>query len=339
VTSTGSETVRRQLNGVATHRYVPYDLPWAVRGFLKRVRPRILVLMEAELWPNLVRGCARHGIPVVLANARISEKSFRWYRRLSWLAEGTVRHIAVVGAQSQQDAERLIALGLSSGRVTVSGNIKFDLALPTDLKTRAEATRALLGVERPIWIAASTHPGEEAAVLEAHRLVLASKAYCLLLLAPRHPRRSSEVEALIKAQGLRWASRSAGGTAAPHDQVFLLDSLGELLQFYAASDVAFVGGSLENVGGHNMLEPAAVGIPVLSGPYLSNFAEISRLLREAGAAQIVRNSSELAERVVALLSDPGRRRELGQRGQTVVEKNKGAADHLSALIASQIRIA
>lgn len=336
VTSTGAESVRRQLDGVASHRYVPYDLPWAVSGFLKRVRPRVLVLMEAELWPNVLRGCARRGVPVVLVNARISEKSFRRYRRLSWLSQPMLHNVTSVAAQSKQNADRLIALGMEAARVTVSGNIKFDLELPTDLKARAQATRALLGLDRPVWIAASTHPGEEAAVLEAHRLVLGHRADCLLLLAPRHPQRFAEVEALIKERGLRCAQRSAGKTAAPQDQVFLLDSLGELLEFYAAADLAFVGGSLENLGGHNMLEAAAVGIPVLSGPYVSNVAEISRLLREAGAAQVVQDSNELARSVMVLLSNPSLRQEWGRRGQRVVEENRGAADYVTALITSQI---
>lgn len=336
MTPTGAESVHRQLDGVAIHRYVPYDLPWAVRGFLKRVRPRVLVLMEAELWPNMLRGCAQRGVPIVLANARISEKSFRRYRRLSWLARAMLQNVTVIAAQSEQDAERLIALGADASRVNVSGNIKFDLDLPADFKTRAQARRALLGLDRPVWIAASTHPGEEAAVLEAHRLVLGHRADCLLLLAPRHPQRFAEVGALIRERGLRCAQRSAGKTPTPQDQVFLLDSLGELLQFYAAADLAFVGGSLANVGGHNMLEPAAVGIPVLSGPYVSNFAEISRLLREAGAAQVVQDSKQLAGGVEALLSNPPLRQERGRRGQRVVEQNRGAADYVTALITSQI---
>ncbi|MGH8659419.1 MAG: lipid IV(A) 3-deoxy-D-manno-octulosonic acid transferase [Gammaproteobacteria bacterium] len=336
MTPTGAERVRRQLDGVASHRYVPYDLPWAVSGFLKRVRPRVLVLMEAELWPNVLRGCARHGVPVVLANARISEKSFRRYQRLSWLTRAMLQSVTAVAAQSKQDAERLIALGVQTSRVNVSGNIKFDLELPADLKPRAQAIRARLGLDRPVWIAASTHAGEEAAVLEAHRLLLTQRAECLLLLAPRHPQRFGEVGALIKEQGFRYVPRSAGKTAAPQDQVFLLDSLGELLEFYAAADLAFVGGSLENAGGHNMLEPAALGIPVLSGPYFSNFADISRLLREAGAMQVVQDSKELAGGVLALLSNPPLRQEWGQRGQRVVEQNRGAADRVTALITSQI---
>ncbi|MGH8579757.1 MAG: lipid IV(A) 3-deoxy-D-manno-octulosonic acid transferase [Gammaproteobacteria bacterium] len=336
MTPTGAECVRHQLDGVAVHRYVPYDLPWAVRGFLRRVRPRILVLMEAELWPNVLRGCARLGVPVVLANARISEKSFRRYQRLSWLTQAMLRNVTVIAAQSTQDAARLIALGVQASRVNVSGNIKFDLELPANLKARAQATRALLGLDRPVWIAASTHAGEEAAVLEAHRLVLTQRAECLLLLAPRHPQRFAEVGALLKEQGFRYVQRSAGKTAAPQDQVFLLDYLGELLEFYAAADLAFVGGSLENVGGHNMLEAAAVGIPVLSGPYVSNFTEISRLLREAGAAQVVQDSSELARSVMMLLSNPPLRQEWGRRGQHVVEQNRGAADCVTSLIKSQI---
>ncbi|MGH8610268.1 MAG: lipid IV(A) 3-deoxy-D-manno-octulosonic acid transferase [Gammaproteobacteria bacterium] len=335
-TPTGAECVRRQFDGVAIHRYVPYDLPWAVGGFLKRVRPRLLVLMEAELWPNLLRGCARRGVPVVLVNARISEKSFDRYRRLSWLTQPMLHNVTSVAAQSKQDADRLIALGMEAARVNVSGNIKFDLELPADLKARAQATRALLGLDRPAWIAASTHAGEEATVLEAHRLVLGHRDDCLLLLAPRHPPRFAEVGELIKERGFRYLQRSAGKTAAPQDQVFLLDSLGELLEFYAATDLAFVGGSLENVGGHNMLEPAAVGIPVLTGPYVSNFLEISGLLSEAGAVQIVHDSIGLADKVVNLLSDPSLRHQLGQRGQRVVAQNKGAAGRVTALIKTYV---
>lgn len=331
-TPTGAERVRRQLDGVASHRYVPYDLPWAVSGFLKRVRPRLLVLMEAELWPNLLRGCTRRGVPVVLANARISEKSFHRYRRLSWLTQAMLQNVTAVAAQTREDAERLVALGVEASRVNVSGNIKFDLELPADLKARAQATRALLGLDRPVWIAASTHAGEEATVLEAHRLVLGYREDCLLLLAPRHPPRFAEVGELIKERGFRYLQRSAGKTAAPQDQVFLLDSLGELLEFYAATDLAFVGGSLENVGGHNMLEPAAVGIPVLTGPYVSNFLEISGLLSEAGAIQIVHDSIGLADKVVKLLSDPSLRQEWGRRGQQVIDRNKGAAVRVAALI-------
>jgi 3-deoxy-D-manno-octulosonic-acid transferase len=334
-TPTGSTRARALFGNLAQVRYVPYDLPGAVRRFFRRVQPRLAVIFETELWPNLYRECGRRRIPLVLASARISARSVSRYQRLGALFRETLARTALVAAQGPGDAERFRSLGADPANTHVTGNIKFDFELPADIAARGARLRAQYAPDRPLWVAGSTHGGmEEQAVLEAQRRVREAHPGALLVLAPRHPPRFDEVAAALRAAGISFVRRSAadGSVRGTDCAVLLLDSLGELLDFYAAGDVAFVGGSLAPSGGHNLLEPAALGVPILVGPNNSNSEEIARLLIARGAAEVVRDATELATRVSALLGEAGARERMGAAGRASVDSNRGALEKLLALI-------
>ena len=331
-TPTGAVRARALFGNIAEVRYVPYDLPGAVRRFLKRVDPQLAVIFETELWPNLYRECGRRRVPLVLASARISERSLGRYRRLGALFRDALSQASIVAAQGEADAARFRALGADAASTHVTGNLKFDFELPEDLGERGRRLRRLYARGRPLWVAGSTHAGEEAAVLEAQRELHGTHPDALLVIAPRHPARFAEVAQLLGEAGVSFARRSDAEAAQDQAAVLLLDSLGELLEFYAAADVAFVGGSLVPVGGHNLLEPAALGVPILTGPHNFNGAEVARLLIARGAAEIVHNPQELAARVAALLSDPAERERIGSQGRASVEGSRGALERLLALI-------
>ncbi|HEY5719372.1 MAG TPA: lipid IV(A) 3-deoxy-D-manno-octulosonic acid transferase [Gammaproteobacteria bacterium] len=330
MTPTGSARVREQFGDRVGHCYVPYDLPGAVRRFLIALRPRAVIVMETEIWPNLLHQCARRRVPLVLANARLSARSFRGYRRIGRLIRAALGGVSAVAAQAQADAERLVALGAPAARVSVTGSIKFDLEVPDAVPQAAVALRTRCG-SRPVWIAGSTHEGEEVRVLEAHARLRQRHPDALLVLVPRHPERFRAVAELAAQRGFRVARRSGGESPAEAD-VYLGDTMGELLLLYAAADVAFVGGSLVPTGGHNLLEPAALGRPVLTGPHLHNFTLIAELLLEAGAAWQVADAAELADKVALLLDDAGRRAGMGDAGQAVVARNRGALERLERLV-------
>lgn len=333
-TPTGSERVRALFGERVEHVYLPYDLPGAVRRFLDAVRPRIALVMETELWPNLFRACARRGIPVLVLNARLSERSFRRYRRFAALSRGTLADIRHLAAQGERDARRFLDLGMTAERLSVCGSIKFDLYLPPSLREQAEVLRRAFGVERPVWIAASTHEGEEMQVLEAFRRIRAAGAHphALLVLVPRHPERFAAVAALCREAGHNLVERSTGAPCTADTDVYLGDTMGELPMLMAATDLVFMGGSLVPTGGHNMLEPAALGLPVVFGPQVFNFEEIAERLQEAGAARQVRDPEELATVVTEWLADANARHETGERGRAFVEENRGARERMLALI-------
>jgi len=334
-TLTGSRQVREALGDQVQHVYAPYDLPGAVRRFLRRTRPKLAVIMETELWPNLLRRCAVEGIPVLIANARLSERSARGYARIRGLTAAMLRDVDLIAAQADADAERFRALG--APRVQVIGNLKYDLTLPEDLPERGrQLRRALLGEQRLVWIAASTHAGEEEQVLDAFARVRHRWPELLLLLVPRHPERFDGVAALCRARGFELVRRGERRLCTPDTAVFLGDSMGELLLFYAAADLAFVGGSLVPTGGHNVLEPALLGLPVAFGPHMFNFSEAGQRLLAADAAWQVADAAALAAAVDRLLADPRLRRTAGQKGRTVVERHRGALrallDRIAALL-------
>ena len=337
-TPTGAARARTLFRDVADVRYLPFDLPGSVHRFLDRARPRLAIIMETELWPNLYRQCRLRRIPLVIASARLSRRSTDRYRRLGALFKETVAGGVVVAAQGEGDAERFRALGAPADRTHITGNLKFDLTLPPDTIQRGTALREQYAPGRPIWVAGSTHGGaEEEAVLEAHKRIRAVHAGALLVLAPRHPNRFDEVAAWLERQGFALVRRSESAPErAPREEtsVLLLDTLGELLYLYAAADVAFVGGSLAPIGGHNLLEPAALGLPVLTGPNNSNAEDVARLLLECGAAEIVRDGAALGSRVAELLSDGELRAQMGNRGRAAVDHNRGALARLLALIES-----
>jgi 3-deoxy-D-manno-octulosonic-acid transferase len=331
-TPTGRARARSLFGDTVDVRFLPYDTPGAVARFLERIQPRLAVIMETELWPNLFRECERRGVPLVLASARLSAKSVSRYRRLGSLFRGIFSASSLIAAQTPKDAERFIAIGAQSARTHVIGNIKFDLELSAGILDRGRALRASFGGARPTWIAGSTHAGEEEQVLAAHEALRADRADALLLLVPRHPDRFRAVADLLSSQSLRFARRSSGVLPDAATQVVLVDSVGELAALYASADVAFVGGSLVPIGGHNLLEPAALGVPVLTGPYQSNGKDIARLLIQQGAALQVDNSQELAAALTRLLADPAERRRIGAIGRHIVESNRGSVARLLELI-------
>ena len=331
-TPTGAEQVAALLGDDVLHLYCPWDMPGAVQRFLGRVRPQLLLLMETELWPNLLCHCHRRSIPVLLLNARLSERSARRYGRIAPLSRPMLRRLEKVAAQTQADAARFQRLGLPAQRVQVSGSIKFDLRLSDTQRHQAAALRREWGETRPVWVAASTHAGEEAMVLEACRALRARFPSLLLVLAPRHPERFAAAEALCRTWGLPPVRRTGGRRPEPEDAVLLADTMGELRLLLGTADCAFVGGSLVPAGGHNMLEAAVWGVPVLTGPHLFNFAEPAQHLEAAGALKKVHNASSLALAAAAWLDDAHARRMAGEAGAAVVEKGRGALERQLHLV-------
>jgi len=332
VTPTGSERVR-QLFGDRIHSvYLPYDLPFAVRSFLRNTRPRLAVIVETEIWPNLYFACRRHGIPLLIANARLSERSLRGYSRMSSLVKGALRCVSHIAAQSRTDAARYRLLGAEPSQLTVCGNLKFDMPVPDDALIAGKAMREAWGTGRPVWIAASTHEGEEMSVLEAHLDVMRRLPDALLLIAPRHPERFKAVESSVRSLGFQVGTRSADGVPGHGTQCFVIDSMGELLRFFAACDVAFVGGSLVSIGGHNVLEPAALAKPVLVGPYTFNFEEITQALLDECGGQRVDTAGELGEQVLSLLRDHDRRESMGLAARHVFDSERGSVGKVMTLV-------
>ena len=332
MTPTGSERIRalfpaEQYAGRIQHCYLPYDLPWTAARFLRQLRPRLAVIMETELWPNFIAACERRAIPVVLANARLSERSARGYARFARLTAPMLARLQLIAVQSAAEAQRFLQLGARSEAVQVTGSIKFDLQVDAQLLARATACRADWGA-RPVWIAASTHAGEDEIALAAHRQLLARWPQALLILVPRHPERFNSVYELCQRQGFATCRRSAGVQPQATDALLLGDTMGELLFLYALADVALVGGSLVANGGHNLLEPAALGKPVLSGPHLFNFLEISSQLREAGALREVQDADSLAREVAQLWQSRDDWQAMSEAGLAVLRRNQGALARL-----------
>jgi 3-deoxy-D-manno-octulosonic-acid transferase len=332
VTPTGAARVASIFGDDVHHTYIPFEAPTVVNRFFSATNPEIALVLETEIWPNLYRGCGVRGIPLVLVSARISPKSVRSYRRLLPLFRETLSHGIIIAAQSEADAKRFLSLGAAPERTRVTGNIKFDVELPPDLSDRGHELHAELFGERPVWIAASTHEGEEEIVVEAQRMLLETHPDLLLVLVPRHPQRFAVVREMIAKQGMSVVSRTDGKPCSADTQVFLGDTMGELTLFYAASDVAFVAGSLVPIGGHNLLEPAALGLPLLSGPYIFNAQEIADMFVTRGACKLVRDAAELAAAVDGLLSDPETASRLGAAGREILERNRGSLARLMAMI-------
>ncbi|PZW80570.1 3-deoxy-D-manno-octulosonic-acid transferase [Pseudomonas sp. 2848] len=330
MTPTGSERIRAMFEGEprVQHCYLPYDLPWAAGRFLDHVRPRLGIIMETELWPNHIHQCARRGIPVALANARLSERSARGYARFAGLTRPMLEEMSLIAVQTETEAERFRLLGARQACVQVTGSIKFDLKVDDQLMPRARQLREQWRAsQRPVWIAASTHDGEDGLILEAHRQLLSVHSDALLVLVPRHPERFAAVHELCAGQ-FSTVRRSTGDAVTAQSQVLLGDTMGELLFLYALADIAFVGGSLVPTGGHNPLEPAALALPVLMGPHVFNFLEISAMLREAGALQQVDDAEGLAAAVRRLVELPQDARRMGEAGRAVMQANQGALQRL-----------
>ncbi|WP_248745311.1 lipid IV(A) 3-deoxy-D-manno-octulosonic acid transferase [Pseudomonas sp. MWU12-2037] len=331
MTPTGSERIKALFADEPRiqHCYLPYDLPWAAARFLEAARPKLAVIMETELWPNHIHQCARRGIPVALANARLSARSAKGYGRFARLTRPMLEEMSLIAVQTEAEAERFRQLGARPECVEVTGSIKFDLSIDPQLLVRAAELRGQWQAqERPVWIAASTHEGEDAVVLAAHRQLLGNYPNALLILVPRHPERFDSVFALCQEQGFTTVRRSSGEPVCAQTSVLLGDTMGELLFLYALADSAFVGGSLVPNGGHNLLEPAALCKPVLSGPHLFNFLEIAALMREAGALQEVEDAEGLAVAVQRLFELPRDAQKMGEAGLKVMRANQGALQRL-----------
>ncbi|MGE8188880.1 lipid IV(A) 3-deoxy-D-manno-octulosonic acid transferase [Pseudomonas sp. NPDC086278] len=331
MTPTGSERIQALFANEPRiqHCYLPYDLPCAAARFLDRVRPTLAVIMETELWPNHIHQCAKRAIPVALANARLSERSAKGYGRFHKLTAPMLAEMSLFAVQTEAEAERFRSLGARPETVEVTGSIKFDLTIDPQLLQRAAELRAQWQtVERPVWIAASTHDGEDEVVLAAHRRLLGDHPDALLILVPRHPERFNAVFELCRQQGFATIRRSSGEPVTARTSVLLGDTMGELLFLYALADSAFVGGSLVPNGGHNLLEPAALGKPVLSGPHLFNFLEIAAQLRNAGALQEVDDAEGLALAVQRLFELPRDAQRMAQAGLNVMRSNQGALQRL-----------
>ncbi len=328
VTPTGAARVKSLYGDAVHHCYIPFETPKAVKTFFDSVKPMLALVMETEIWPNLYNECGKRRVPLVLVSARISPKSVGRYRRLLPIFREALSHGILIAAQGEADANRFLALGASPERTWIMGNIKFDYELPSDLQARGAAFRERYLGDRPVWIAASTHDKEEEQVLAAHRQVLAAMPDAVLILVPRHPERFATVASLLKRQGFGFASRTAADRCTPATEVYLGDTMGELPMFYAASDVAFVGGTLVPVGGHNLLEPGALGLPVVTGPHLFNTQEIADMFADIGASTVVKDADGLADAVLSLLSDRDAAAAIGQKGRRIVTTNRGALERL-----------
>lgn len=335
-TPTGSVRVRELFGTRVEHVYMPYDLPGAVQRFLDRFTPALVVLLETELWPNLLHQCAQRSCKVLLANARLSARSASRYASQPALTRAMLGALDTVVAQAAADGQRFVSLGLAGNRLLINGSLKFDMAVD---HTKVQAARMLKARwrGRPVWIAASTREGEDAKVLRAMRLALQKIPALLLVLVPRHPERFALAATSVAAAGFTVQRYSGGGELAADTQVLIGDTMGDMHFYYALADVAFVGGSLVDTGCQNLIEPAALGLPVLSGPSLYNFQAVSDLLREQRGMIVVPDEAGLAREVVQLLQQPAEARVMGERARQVVAGNQGATERLSALILDRIK--
>jgi 3-deoxy-D-manno-octulosonic-acid transferase len=321
MTPTGAARVKAIFGDTAKQAFIPYDLPDAVARFLSRTKPKIAIIFETELWPNLFYACRKRHIPVLVMNARLSEKSARGYGSIAGITKQMFQAITHLAVQAPKDAERFLRLGFPKERMSVTGNIKFDLEIPVLESTEF---RESLGLARKVWIAASTHPTEEEIIFRAHQLIKEKYPHVLLILAPRHPDRIHDIMTLAKTHGFSFVRRSQKEVCTNLTDIYFADTLGELLFMYSLCDVAFVGGSFAQIGGHNLMEPAALAKPIVSGPVLYNFSEVSQLLLNAKGLTIVNNAGELAEKVLRFFSEDFLAKTAGQNAYQVVIENKGA---------------
>jgi len=326
LTPTGSERVKRELGNKVLHVYIPIDLNSAVRRFLKRLQPSVIIVMETEIWPNLYLQAQSSNIPLVMANARLSERSVQHFKHMSGLIEKIMQNVTWIGAQSDEDADRLIQCGANQQRVKMTGNLKFDLNIPASLEEKGAALRARWNHSRPVLVAGSTHEADESVVIPAFVDMLESLPDALLILVPRYPERFTRAAHTAKSAGLRTELRSQSEACSIDAQCFVIDTIGELMTYYACGDVTFVGGSMGDQGGHNPLEPAALGKPVLLGPNMENAKEIAAQLVQCNAARRVTDQKEFQQVAEQILTDGVLRDSMGQAGRGLVEKNKGALD-------------
>lgn len=332
MTPTGSERVLSAFGDDVQHVYLPYDLAGSVRRFLNHADPKLTIIMETELWPNLIIQLRQRKIPLVIANARLSERSAARYQKLGYFIKKLLQKITLIAAQNQEDGERFIKLGLARKKLNVTGSLKFDISVTPELAVKAITLRRQWAPHRPVWIATSTHEGEESIILQAHTKLLKQFPDLLLILVPRHPERFALAKALTQKAKLRYICRSENRVPNTDTQVIIGDTMGELMLLYGIADLAFVGGSLVEKGGHNPLEAAAHALPVLMGPYTFNFKDICTKLKQADGLITVNDSKSLTVTVSHLLKDEDYRLYHGRQAAEVLHENQGALQKLLKLL-------
>jgi 3-deoxy-D-manno-octulosonic-acid transferase len=333
-TPTGSARVKAAFGDSVFHVYLPFDTPGAVKRFFNKIKPQLLVIVETELWPNLLHYASQFQCQTLLANARLSARSAKGYKnKITTLSAGMMADLSCVAAHHHDDGERFCQLGLAPDKLQVIGSIKFDVNIDPAMVEQAQALKNQWAANRPVWVVGSTHQGEDELILQAFNQILQQQPNTLLILVPRHPERFEQVKELISQNQLNLITRSSGQTPQAETAVVLGDTMGELMLFWAMADVAFVGGSLVARGGHNPLEPAAFGVPVLSGIEVFNFAAIYQLLEQHQAVTMVNEPQQLGQTVVNLLQNPALAKQLGSNALTVVNQNRGALKRLNQQIA------
>ena len=332
MTPTGSERAQSAFGKNVHHVYLPYDLPCAMNRFFDTTNPKLVIVMETELWPNMIAILHKRKIPLVIANARLSERSAQGYKKLGNFARRLMSRITLIAAQNEEDGQRFIDLGLKRSQLTVTGSLKFDISVTPELAARAIALRSQWAPHRNVWIAASTHDGEERIILDAHRKLLESFPDLLLILVPRHPERFADAQTLIRKAGFSYILRSSNEIPSTSTQVVVGDSMGELMLLYGIADIAFVGGSLVERGGHNPLEPAAHAIPVLMGTHTFNFKDICAKLQQADGLITVTDAESIAKEISTLLTDEDYRLYTGHHAVEFLHQNQGALQRLLQIL-------
>lgn len=332
VTPTGRERAKRLFGNDVAHCYLPFETPMAVNHFFDATSPQIALIMETEIWPNLYYQLEQKSIPLLLVNARLSQKSLQGYLKMRALSRPAVRSIRHIAVQSERDAQRFQHLGARTARLSVMGNLKFEMHLPDDFPKRTRTLKDSLGPERHIWVAGSTHKGEDTQLLAAHRRVLESCAGALLVIAPRHPERASEIAALCSESGFNFRLSTEVASLADDVQVLIVDMLGELVYFYGVALAVFVGGSLVPAGGHNPIEAILAGAPIVTGPNIENFEGVYQDMIQCGAARMIETEHALADRMCAWFSDKEQRKIDVEAGLSVVENSRGALQHCLQLL-------
>lgn len=335
-TPTGAATVRSRFGDSVSHAFFPYDLPAVVSRYMSHFNPRLLILMETELWPNLLHRCRERRTPVLVANARLSQRSASRYRRFPSLAGPMLAAVDCFATQGISDRERFISLGADPNAIVTTGSLKFDIDLPPSISESGQARRRFLGTSRAVVMAGSTREGEEAILLQAFAQLRKSHPGVLLVIAPRHPERSEAVAELFRKKGYRVARHSRGETCTATVDLYLVDSIGELPSFYAAGDVSFVGGSMVPRGGHNVLEPAALGVPVVVGPHTYNFSDIVKMLQAVGALRVAGDGTALVDYLDEWLRNSDSRDRAGAAGKELVLQNRGAAAKIMRILDDMI---
>lgn len=326
-TPTGSDMVQMLLRGQVSHCYFPYDIKWAMRRFVNVIRPRTALIMETEIWPNMVAEVKAIGAKLMFTNVRLSERSYRGYLKVRSVVSPALKLIDHFAVQGPLDRKHLEQLGVPINKISETGSIKFDVNIPASLRESGEVLRRQLGQDRLIWIAGSTRDGEEGRIIQIYKQLKQTFPSLLLLLVPRHPERFDLVGRKVQRKGLTLIRRTELDQELSSDiDVYLGDTMGELSIMYASSDVAFVGGSLVPLGGQNILEPSALGVPVIFGPHMFNFPDISRWAVKEGAGRMVQNSQELKNTLCELLSNASLRDEMGSKGMDMIQAHKGALD-------------